>query len=303
MWAAKQHKVRFCGVFITIELGISHTIFSLKLPRLQYSDGKCAEIYSETLMDDTVFRENLLADKVAYIAGGTSGINLGIALRFAQLGARVAVVGRNAEKAAAAAQEIRAVGAEAIGLSADVREYDAVEQSLRATVDAFGAVDIVVSGAAGNFPAPAVSISAKGFKTVIDIDLIGTYNVFRAAYDVVRKPGASLIAISAPQALHPMPFQAHVCAAKAGINMLIQCLAMEWGPAGIRVNGISPGPIEGTEGMARIAIRRFGRRDEIGDAAVYLSSAAASFVTGTIFDCDGGSRLGDASRDCLTKTR
>jgi hypothetical protein len=147
--------------------------------------------------------------------------------------------------------------------------------------------------------------------------LLGTYNVFRAAYDVVRKPGASLLAISAPQALRAMPFQAHVCAAKAGINMLIQCLAMEWGPAGIRVNGISPGPIANTEGMARlaptealrqmviknIALRRFGNREEIGDAAVYLCSDAAKFVTGTIVDCDGGSKLGDASRDCLTPTR
>jgi NAD(P)-dependent dehydrogenase (short-subunit alcohol dehydrogenase family) len=268
-------------------------------------------------MSANVFRDGLLAGKVAYIAGGTSGINLGIALRFAELGARVVVVGRNAEKAAAAAQEIRAKGGETLGLSADVREYDAVEKSLRDTINAFGALDIVVSGAAGNFPAPAVSISAKGFKTVVDIDLIGTYNVFRAAYDVVRKPGASFIAISAPQALHPMTFQAHVCAAKAGINMLIRCLAMEWGPAGIRVNGISPGPIEGTEGMARlaptkaaekvivdrIATRRFGRREEIGDAAIYLSSEAASYVTGTILDCDGGSQLGDAGRDCLTPTR
>jgi len=268
-------------------------------------------------MGHSTFRDGLFTGKTAYIAGGTSGINLGIALRLAGLGAKIAVVGRNAEKATAAAAEIAAAGAEAIGLAADVREYEAVEKSLRETSERFGAIDFVISGAAGNFPAPAVSISAKGFKTVVDIDLIGTYNVFRAAFDTARKPGASFIAISAPQALHPMAFQAHVCAAKAGINMLIQCLAMEWGPAGIRVNGISPGPIEGTEGMARlaptpaienaikrrIASRRFGRREEIGDAAAYLCSDAASYVTGTILDCDGGSQLGDAERDCLTPTR
>ena len=268
-------------------------------------------------MNHTTFRPGLFAGRVAYVAGGTSGINLGIALRLAELGAKVAVVGRNLEKATAAADEIRKTGAEALGLSADVREYDAVTASLSRTGERFGSIDFVVSGAAGNFPAPAISISAKGFKTVVDIDLIGTYNVFRAAFDVARKPGASFIAISAPQALHPMTFQAHVCAAKAGINMLIQCLAMEWGPAGVRVNGISPGPIEGTEGMARlaptpavenairlrIASRRFGRREEVGDAAAFLCSDAASYVTGTIMDCDGGSQLGDAGRDCLTPTR
>ena len=116
---------------------------------------------------------------------------------------------------------------------------------------------------------------ANGFKSVIDIDLLGTYNVFRAAYDVVRKPGASLIAITAPQAVQPLPQQVHVCAAKAGVNMVVKVLAMEWGPAGIRVNAISPGPIAGTEGVERMApseaakkrwtdrsaLRRFGTPD------------------------------------------
>src|SRR5262245_60612017 len=114
----------------------------------------------------STYRSDLFAGKVAYVAGGTSGINLGIALRFAELGARVAVVGRNAEKALAAAAEIKAQGPGAIGLSADVREYEAVERSFQETIAAFGGIDFVVSGAAGNFPAPAVSISAKGFKTV-----------------------------------------------------------------------------------------------------------------------------------------
>src|SRR5688572_11646202 len=145
----------------------------------------------------TTFRDNLLAGKTAFVAGGTSGINLGIAKRFAQLGARVAVVGRNPEKAKNAAAEI---GAEAMGLSADVRDYAAIRGALEATVAEFGKLDIVVSGAAGNFLAPAVGMSANAFRTVVDIDLNGTFNVFRACHDLLNVPGASLIAITAGQA-------------------------------------------------------------------------------------------------------
>jgi NAD(P)-dependent dehydrogenase (short-subunit alcohol dehydrogenase family) len=143
---------------------------------------------------------------------------------------------------------------------------------------------------------------------VVDIDLNGTFNVFRGCYDLIRKPGASLIAISAGQAVNPMPFQAHACAAKAGVNQLIRVLAMEWGPEGVRVNGISPGPISGTEGMARLApskasaealasripLRRFGEISEVADSAVFLCSEAAAYITGTILDCEGGSQLGDS---------
>jgi NAD(P)-dependent dehydrogenase (short-subunit alcohol dehydrogenase family) len=150
-------------------------------------------------------------------------------------------------------------------------------------------------------------MSANGFRTVVDIDLNGTFNVFRAAYDLLA-PNASLIAITAGQAVNPSMMQAHVCAAKAGINQLIRVLAMEWGPAGVRVNGISPGPIAGTEGMARLSptpesdkaitaripLRRFGEVGEVAESAVFLVSDSARYVTGTILDCDGGSQLGDA---------
>jgi NAD(P)-dependent dehydrogenase (short-subunit alcohol dehydrogenase family) len=254
----------------------------------------------------STFSANLLVGKGAFIAGGTSGINLGIAKRLAQLGARVAVVGRNAEKAAAAAASIRC---DAIGLSCDVRDYPATRRVIEATASSFGSLDIVVSGAAGNFLAPAMDMSSNAFRTVVDIDLNGTFNVFRACYDLLRKPGASLIAISAGQAVNPLMLQVHACAAKAGVNQLVRVLAMEWGPAGVRVNGISPGPVAGTEGMARLAptaeavatrtaripLRRFGTVEEIAESAVFLCSDAAAYVTGTILDCDGGSQLGDAS--------
>lgn len=132
--------------------------------------------------------------------------------------------------------------------------------------------------------------------------------MFRACYGHLNLPGASLIAISAGQAVNATMFQAHVCAAKAGINHLCRVLAMEWGPSGVRVNAISPGPIDDTEGMARLAptpearvaietripLRRYGTKEEIGDAAVFLASAAARYITGSVLTVDGGSELGDS---------
>jgi NAD(P)-dependent dehydrogenase (short-subunit alcohol dehydrogenase family) len=259
----------------------------------------------------SAFRDGLMDGKVAFVAGGTSGINLGIAKRFAALGAKVAVVGRNPDKAANAAAEI---GHDAIGLSADVRDYAQIRGALEQTAQRFGPIDSVISGAAGNFLAPVLGMSSNAFRTVVDIDLNGTFNVFRASHDLLNLPGASLIAITAGQAVNAMPLQAHACAAKAGINQLVRVLAMEWGPD-VRVTGISPGPIADTEGMARLApdpaareahyaripLKRWGEVAEIAEAAVFLCSASARYITGTILDVDGGSQLGDASRATLER--
>jgi NAD(P)-dependent dehydrogenase (short-subunit alcohol dehydrogenase family) len=263
------------------------------------------------------FRDGVLVGKVAYVAGGSSGINLGIAQRLASQGAKVAIVSRKQDKLDAAVASITEAGETAWGTAADVRNYDAVEASLAATRERFGEIDIVVSGAAGNFLAPVIGMSANAFRTVVDIDLIGTFHVFRACFSYLNKPGASLIAITAGQGSHPMMFQAHACAAKAGINMLTRCLAMEWGPAGVRVNGISPGPIAETEGMERLAaspaaeaalkrripLRDYGTKRDIADMALYLASDNSAYITGAILDVDGGSSLGDASADALTPPR
>ncbi len=255
-------------------------------------------------------QEQTLAGKTAYVAGASSGINLGIAKRFKAAGANVVIISRSEDKIAAAAKE---VGDGCIGIAADVRDYAAIEASLKRTHEAFGDIDIVLSGAAGNFVAPALGMSANGFKTVVDIDLIGTFNVLRASFEFLRRPGASLISITAGQAERASLYQAHVCAAKAGINMLTKCLALEWGPAGVRVNAISPGPIAETEGMARLAptdeaearvksrnpMRRYGLKDEIADMAIFLSSPQAAYVNGAIIPVDGGSGAGDASGNAL----
>jgi NAD(P)-dependent dehydrogenase (short-subunit alcohol dehydrogenase family) len=247
--------------------------------------------------------------KVVFVAGGTSGINLGIAEGFARAGARVAVLSRRQEKVDAAVAGLEQLGAEALGFAADVREYEAIETALAATAQQWGPIDVLISGAAGNFLAPAAKLSANAFKSVVDIDLLGTFNVLRAAYDHLRKPGASVINITAPQAWQPMPYQVHACAAKAGVDQVTRTTAMEWGPAGIRVNGIAPGPIADTEGMRRLApteaiaqavmrsvpLGRMGRVDDIARAALWLSSEDADYVSGVILPVDGGWSLGGAS--------
>lgn len=245
-------------------------------------------------------------DKSVFVAGGSSGINLGVATAFAQAGARVAIVSRNAERVAGAVQALLAYGGRVEGYSADVRDPEAIAAVLLQAREAIGPFDVLVSGAAGNFVAPALGMSAKGFKTVVDIDLNGTFHVLRAGFEHLNRPGACVLNISAPQAFNPTPFQAHVCAAKAGVDMLTRVLAMEWGAEGVRVNSIVPGPIAGTEGIRRLAptpeavqrmtdsvpLQRMGRVDEIGDMALFLASPFASYVTGAIIPVDGGSSLG-----------
>lgn len=256
---------------------------------------------------------NLLAGKVAFVAGGSTGINFEIARQFAAHGAKVAILSRSPEKVEAAVKTLSDEGYDVLGLPGDVRDFARIEAAFEEAVGKFGKIDVLVSGAAGNFLAPALGMSANAFKTVVDIDLLGTFNVFRASYPYLNKPGASLIAITAGQAVNPMMFQIHACAAKAGVNMVTKVLAMEWGPAGVRVNGISPGPIADTEGMARlapdasmekatkgrIALRDYGTKRNIADMALYLASDAANYITGSIFNVDGGSELGDATRDAI----
>jgi len=252
-----------------------------------------------------IFRDHLLQDKTAVITGGGSGINLRVAERFAEQGARVALIGRTQEKLDKAVEEIQSKGGQAAGFSADVRDYAALESTLKRSRDLMGEIDIVVCGAAGNFPAPALGMSANGFKAVIDIDLLGTFNTCRAAYSLLRKPGASIINVSATHAFTPIAFQSHVCAAKAGVDMLTRTLAIEWGNDGVRINSIAPGPIDGTEGVRRLSptpeirdkitraipLRRFGTKDEIADLALFLCSEAAGYITGAVFVCDGGQSL------------
>ena len=247
--------------------------------------------------------------KNVFVAGGTSGINLGIAHAFAKAGARLTVISRSPDKVEAAVEALKSHGGDVAGHAVDVRDYAATDAALKAAHRDFGSIDVLISGAAGNFPAPALGISPNGFKSVVDIDLMGTFHVLRAAFPYVTKPGACLINISAPQAFLPMEFQMHVCAAKAGVDMVTRVAALEWGPAGVRVNSVVPGPIQDTEGMRRLApteaalklavdsvpLKKLGTVQMIADACLWLASPMAEYVSGVILPVDGGWSLGGAA--------
>lgn len=240
------------------------------------------------------------------VFGGTSGINLGIADGFARSGARVSVASRKQENIDAAVRVLRIHGNDVLGLQADVRDFESVGRAFEAAHQAFGPIDVLVSGAAGNFLADFNALSPNGFKVVIDIDLNGTFHVLRQAFPYLRRPGASVINITAPQASVPIRGQVHVCAAKAGVDQVTRVLALEWGGEGIRVNAISPGLIKGTGGMQRLTpsevdsekqlapivpLGRLGAPEDIANLAMFLSSQQASYISGAIVPCDGGGAI------------
>jgi NAD(P)-dependent dehydrogenase (short-subunit alcohol dehydrogenase family) len=251
---------------------------------------------------------DLFKGKTVFVTGGGSGINLGIGRNFAVLGANIAICGRSQEKLDTAAVELRElnkhVGGKVLPVAADVRDYAALENAFKRTRDEVGAIDVLVSGAAGNFVCPAENLSPNGFKTVIDIDLQGSFHASRAAFEQLKETRGCLIFISAGQSFVPQAYQLHVAAAKAGIDIMMKNLAIEWGKHGIRTHSIVPGPIEGTEGMKRLAppeiennrrawipLGRYGTVDEIGQAAVFLASPLAMYMTGVVMCVDGGSSL------------
>lgn len=250
------------------------------------------------------FVSDCLSGKIAVVTGGGSGINQRIAVRFAELGATVCVIGRRQEKLDDTVALIAGLGGRAVGHSCDIREAERLEQVIGGFAQQYGGIDILVCGAAGNFPSPAAQMSSKGFKAVIEIDVVGTFNTAKAAFPHLVSPGASIINISPIQAVLPVANQIHVNAAKAGVDMITRTLALEWSPLGIRVNSIAPGPVADTEGMDRLApgdqlaemaeripLRRVATKDDIAELAVFLSSSAAANITGAVILTDGGQSL------------
>jgi NAD(P)-dependent dehydrogenase (short-subunit alcohol dehydrogenase family) len=254
--------------------------------------------------DDLMFANDTLKGRTALITGGGTGIGLEIATAYAKLGASVMLVGRNEERVQAAAKALTEAGGVAGARKADVRNYDDVKAAVDATVESFGSLDILVNNAAGNFVCPTAELSPRGWQTVIDIDLNGTFHCCHAAYPHLKqsRQGASIISIITMLGVTGWPQAAHAAAAKGGILSLSRTLAVEWGGDDIRVNTISPGPIGDTEGVQRMyietgrghleekktALGRFGRKEDIANAAVFLASGLGAYVTGENLIVDGG---------------
>jgi len=250
------------------------------------------------------FSKDLFAGKTVFVTGGGSGINLGIARNFAALGAGIAICGRTQERLDGAAKELEAIGAKVFAKVADVRQAPALQAAIDETRQALGPIDVLVCGAAGNFLCRAEDMSPNGFKTVVDIDLIGSFNAARAAFAQLKETRGTILFVSAGMAYMPYAFQLHVGAAKAGIESMMKNLALEWGRYGIRSCSIVPGPIAGTEGMKRLSdpvdlkdrldripMQRLGTVDDVGLSAVFLASSMASYITGAQLIVDGGSGL------------
>jgi peroxisomal 2,4-dienoyl-CoA reductase len=266
-----------------------------------------------------VFRPGLLDGQVALITGGGSGIGRGIADTLAALGAHVVLASRKQERVDAAAAEIRAAGGKASGVAVDVREQERVKEVVSRVAEEHGRLDVLVNNAAGNFYAPSESLSVNAWKSVIEIDLYGTFFCSQAALPAMRASGGgSIVNISMTLHYRGWPLMAHATAAKAGIDALTRTLALEWARDGVRINAIAPGPIP-TEGVRKaftppptaegvpdvfaveramesyakkaIPLGRWGSPNDIGGMVAYLCSPAASWITGAIMVVDGGEWL------------
>ncbi|OZJ01831.1 hypothetical protein BZG36_04786 [Bifiguratus adelaidae] len=251
-----------------------------------------------------IFHKDIFHGKIVLCSGGGSGICRGMTEALLRHGAKACIISRNKERIEKAAKEMsESTGQEVLGLSADVREPAQVEAAVKATVERFGKIDILINGAAGNFLSPISDLSYNAFKTVIDIDLRGTFNLTKAALDELKKSHGTILNVTATLAYTGTPFQAHAGSAKAAIDAMTKHQAVELGPFGIRANVIAPGPIASTVGMAKLShkpkdgeapqpmaipLGRIGEIRDIEHTTLFLCSEAACWITGVIIVVDGG---------------
>ena len=251
----------------------------------------------------TVYRADLFSGKTVVVSGGGSGFGKAIACLLARLGANVAICGRNEEKLAATVSLLESIGAQVFSRSLTIRDPDQVDGFIEAVWDKFGALDLLVNNAGGQFPQMALDFKVKGWNAVIDTNLNGTWYMMQSAARqwVERKTPGSIVNIIA-DIWRGMPGIAHTCAARAGVAYLSKSVAVEWAPHRIRVNCVAPGVCE-TSGFVQYPpeglktypsanpMLRVGDAHDIAEAVAYLASPGAKFITGEVLTVDGGEQL------------
>jgi NAD(P)-dependent dehydrogenase (short-subunit alcohol dehydrogenase family) len=255
---------------------------------------------------DSIFRTDLFAGQVAIVTGGGSGIGLTTARELASLGASIAICGRSPDKVAAGLDALRADGVadtRLLGAPCDIREAAQCDGFVDQVLERFARVDVLVNNAGGQFPSPAVAMSARGFEAVVRNNLLGTFNMTRAVGTKAMIPQKSgRIVMVTAMVGRGFPGMSHTGAARAGVENLTRSLAVEWAEHGVRVNCIAPGTIRSSgtaqygDAVLEVArratpVKRLGTPEEMSRIIAFLASRANDFVTGQVWGADGGASL------------
>jgi citronellol/citronellal dehydrogenase len=254
----------------------------------------------------SVFRPDLFKGQLHWVTGGGSGIGRCVAHELAALGATVLISGRSPEKLDRVAAEIREDGGQCDTRAFDIRDEDAVKAAVASVVAQHGPVAGLVNNAGGQFPAPMMAISKKGFDAVVANNLTGGFLMMRECFvQSMQQHGGAVVNMTA-DFRNGMPGMAHSGAARAGMSNLTMTAAYEWAHAGVRVNAVAPGWIASsgmdTYGGAmralipqlkkHVPLRRMGVEAEVSAAIVFLLSPGAAFITGVTLQIDGAASLG-----------
>ena len=255
----------------------------------------------------SVFRADLFANQLIWVTGGGSGIGRCVAHELASLGATVLVSGRTQAKLEAVAAEITQDGGRCHWRAFDIRDEEAVKTNIASVVAEYGPIAGLVNNAGGQFPAPMMAISKRGFEAVVANNLTGGFLMAREVFNQsMQAHGGSIVNMTA-DFRNGMPGMAHSGAARAGMSNLTMSAAYEWAHAGVRINAVAPGWIASSgmdtyagavKGMIpklknHVPLRRMGLEAEVSGAIVFLLSPAAAFISGITVQIDGAASLGN----------